>query len=88
MTLLVLCQMFWCDYGYNIKIGRHFFANHNTIDTRSFQEVTLEIMSLSHLTVDSILQDIQLIQNVEIKDWEYAYPITIGNNVWIGYDFR
>ena len=22
---------FWCDYGYNIKIGRHFFANHNTV---------------------------------------------------------
>ena len=22
---------FWCDYGYNIKIGRHFFAHHNTV---------------------------------------------------------
>ncbi len=23
--------LFWCDYGYNIEIGEHFFANHNTI---------------------------------------------------------
>ena len=22
---------FYCDYGYNIEIGEHFFANHNTV---------------------------------------------------------
>lgn len=22
---------FWCDYGYNIEIGKNFFANHNTV---------------------------------------------------------
>lgn len=22
---------FWCDYGYNIKVGKNFFANHNTV---------------------------------------------------------
>ena len=22
---------FWCDYGYNIEIGRNFFANHNVV---------------------------------------------------------
>ena len=44
---------FWCDYGYNIEIGKNFFANHNT--------VILDGGSL-----------------------EYAYPITVGDNVWIG----
>lgn len=22
---------FWCDYGWNITVGRHFFANHNCV---------------------------------------------------------
>lgn len=22
---------FWCDYGYNIKVGDNFFANHNMV---------------------------------------------------------
>lgn len=22
---------FWCDYGYNISIGKNFFVNHNTV---------------------------------------------------------
>ena len=22
---------FWCDYGYNIEVGKNFFANHNTV---------------------------------------------------------
>lgn len=24
---------FWCDYGYNISIGSHFYSNHNMIIT-------------------------------------------------------
>lgn len=22
---------FWCDYGYNIRLGEHFYANHNLV---------------------------------------------------------
>ena len=32
----------------------------------------------------SILPDMPWMRNRESKGLEYAYPITIGNNVWIG----
>ena len=34
--------------------------------------------------VVSILPDMPWMRNREIQGLEYAYPITIGNNVWIG----
>ena len=26
-----IIQPFWCDYGYNIEIGKNFYANHNLV---------------------------------------------------------
>ena len=27
----IVVAPFWCDYGYNIRVGKNFFANHNTV---------------------------------------------------------
>ena len=30
---VVSTSPFWCDYGYNIKVGDSFYANHNLVIT-------------------------------------------------------
>lgn len=74
---------FYCDYGYNITIGENFYSNYNCI-----------ILDCAPVTIgDNVL----LAPNVSIytaghpihyeprnEAYEYAFPVTIGNNVWIG----
>lgn len=74
---------FYCDYGYNISIGENFYSNYNCI-----------ILDCAPVTIgDNVL----LAPNVAIytaghplhheprnEAYEYAFPVTIGNNVWIG----
>lgn len=80
------CQIeppFYCDYGYNISIGKNFFANFN-----------LTILDCAKVVIgDNVL----IAPNVGLytaghpvhpvprtNGYEFALPITIGNNVWIG----
>lgn len=74
---------FNCDYGYNIEIGDNFFANYGCI-----------ILDVNQVKIrDNVL----LAPNVQIytaahptapkerlTGKEYARPIVIGNNVWVG----
>lgn len=74
---------FWCDYGYNIEIGENFFANHNTIildcNKVKFGDNVFVAPNCGFYTaghpIDSDLRNTGL---------EYAYPITVGDNVWFG----
>jgi len=74
---------FWCDYGYNIEIGENFFANHNmvildggkvTFGDNVFIAPDCGFYTAGH-PIDYERRNSGL---------EYAYPITVGNNVWIG----
>jgi acetyltransferase-like isoleucine patch superfamily enzyme len=74
---------FRCDYGYNIEIGENFYANYNciildcakvTIGDNIFIGPNVSIFTAGHPIHAAI-------RNQEL---EYAFPITIGNNVWIG----
>lgn len=74
---------FYCDYGTNISIGDHFYANHNltildgtlvTIGNYVFIGPNCVISTAGH-PVDAELRN---------KGLEIALPISIGNNVWIG----
>lgn len=74
---------FWCDYGYNIEIGNNFFANHNCVildgakvkfGDNVFIAPNCGFYTAGH-PVDSARRNAGL---------EYAYPITVGNNVWFG----
>lgn len=74
---------FHCDYGYNIEIGENFFSNMNfvvldgakvKIGNNVFIAPNVGIYTAGHpLDVEE-----------RIKGMEYAYPVTIGDNVWIG----
>ncbi len=74
---------FFCDYGKNIEIGNHFFANHNCVMLDcakiSFGDHVFVAPNCGFYTVGHPF-------NVEQRNnWlEYAHPIKVGNNVWIG----
>lgn len=74
---------FWCDYGWNIKVGDNFYANHNltvldaggvTFGDNVFIGPDCGFYTSGH-PLDAERRNAGL---------EYAYPITVGNNVWIG----
>lgn len=74
---------FWCDYGYNIEIGENFFANHNTVildggkvvfGDNVFVGPNCGFYTAGH-PIDFERRNTGL---------EYARPITVGDNVWIG----
>lgn len=74
---------FYCDYGYNIKLGKQVFMNFNCC-----------ILDVAEVKIGN---NVMLAPNVQIytathpleakarnSGREFAKPITIGNNVWIG----
>jgi galactoside O-acetyltransferase len=76
-------QPFICDYGYNIEIGSNFFANHNCIILDGAKVVFGDnVMIAPHcgFYADGHPLDVEG-RNAGL---EYAYPIKVGSNVWIG----
>lgn len=74
---------FWCDYGYNISLGDNFYSNHNlvildcakvTFGDNVFVGPNCGFHTAGH-PIDFERRN---------KGLEYAYPITVGNNVWFG----
>ncbi len=74
---------FWCDYGYNIEIGDHFYANHNCV---ILDGAKVKFGSNVFIAPNCCFTTASHPLEVEKRNegLEYAYPITIGNNVWIG----
>ena len=74
---------FWCDYGYNIEIGKNFFANHNTVILDCARVVFGDNVFVGpdcgFYTAGHPIDFERRNQGLE-----YAYPITVGDNVWIG----
>lgn len=74
---------FYCDYGYNLRVGSRTFAN--------FGLVALDVAAIV------IGDDVQIGPNVQLltpthpveaearrAKWESAQPITVNDNVWLG----
>lgn len=76
-------QPFMCDYGYNIEIGNNFYANHNLIildaNKVKFGDNVFIAPNCGFYTAGHPLNKEKRNQGLE-----YAKPIEIGNNVWIG----
>ena len=79
----LLNQPFRCDYGKQISIGKRFFANFNftvldeapvCIGDDCFIGPNVSIYTACHST-DPVERNTRQ---------EWAMPVTIGNNVWIG----
>ncbi len=76
-------QPFYCDYGYNIEIGDNFYSNHNLI---ILDDAKVTIGDYVFIGPDCGIYTAGHPLDVERRNegLEYAYPITIGHNVWIG----
>ena len=74
---------FWCDYGSNIEIGENFYTNHNCVILDGakvvFGDNVFIAPNCGFSTAGHPLDVEQRNQGLE-----YAYPITVGDNVWIG----
>ena len=74
---------FFCDYGYNIKMGSKVFMNFNCC--------ILDVMEVNIGNNVLLAPGVQIYTATHPMDaktrgeWlEYAKPVTIGNDVWIG----
>ncbi len=76
-------QPFVCDYGYNIEVGENFYANYNLV-ILDCAKVTIGDNVLIAPNVGIYTAGHPIVAEQRNKEFEYAYPITIGNNVWIG----
>lgn len=79
----VITAPFYCDYGFNISIGKNFYTNHN-VTILDGAKVTFGdnvfiapncVFSTSGHAIDSEQRG---------RGLEIAWPITVGDNVWIG----
>lgn len=76
-------QPFMCDYGYNIELGENFYANHNLIILDcakvTFGDNVFIAPNCAFYTAGHPLD-----YETRNKGLEYAKPVSVGNNVWIG----
>jgi maltose O-acetyltransferase len=79
----VILPLFACDYGYNIRLGRNAFVNYNCV-----------FLDCAPIEIGDDLQMGPAVQlytaqhpleaDARRSGVEYARPIRIGNDVWIG----
>lgn len=75
--------LFWCDYGYLIEVGENFYANHGLVildggGVKFGDNVFIAPCCGFHTAghpIDFARRN---------RGLEYAYPITVGDNVWFG----
>lgn len=84
---LLIEQPFHCDYGYNIRVGKNFYANFNLV---ILDEAPVTFGDNVFIAPDCGFYTAGHPINAEErnKGLEYARPITVGDNVWIGAGVR
>ena len=74
---------FKCDYGFRIEVGENFFANYNFIVLDgNYIRIGDNVWIAPNVAIYAAGHPLDV--NDRIDGWEYAFPVTIGNNVWIG----
>lgn len=74
---------FWCDYGSNVQLGEGTFLNHNTV-MLDCAPITLgkRVFVAPDCCFSTAAHPIDADRRGQ--GLEYALPITIGDDVWIG----
>ncbi|MDE8039957.1 sugar O-acetyltransferase [Erysipelothrix rhusiopathiae] len=78
-----ICPDFACDYGVNIHLGDHFFANHNCV-MLDVCEIRFGDYCMCGPNVQIYTATHPLDPSTRSSGWEYGKPVSIGNNVWLG----
>lgn len=74
---------FHCDYGYNISIGEHTYINYN-LTVLDCGKVTIGKNAFIGPNVSIYTPNHPLGATQRNSGVETAYPVTIGDNVWLG----
>jgi len=74
---------FRCDYGTNIEIGENFYSNYNCV-ILDCAKVKIGDNVLFGPNVSLYTAGHPLDRETRKSGLEYAQPITIGNDVWLG----
>jgi maltose O-acetyltransferase len=74
---------FNCDYGYNIEVGENFYANYGCIilDVNRV-EIGDNVLLAPNVQIYTAAHPVDPMERLTGK--EFARPISIGNNVWVG----
>jgi len=82
-TMFLIEQPFYCDYGFNIEIGDNFFSNyHLTILDCAPVKIGNNVMFGPNVSIYTAGHPIH--HELRNTGMEYAFPVTIHDNVWIG----
>ncbi len=79
----MLLSPFLCDYGSNIFIGENFFANYNLVILDCAKVIIGDNVKIGP-NCALYTATHPLSPSLRFSEKEYALPITIGNDVWLG----
>lgn len=78
-------QPFYCDYGKHIRVGKRFFANfHLTILDEAMVTIGDDCFLGPNVSIYTACHSIHPAERNTRQEW--AKPVSIGHNVWIGGD--
>ena len=76
-------QPFFCDYGRHIRVGKRFFANFGlTVLDEAFVTIGDDCFIGPGVHIYTACHSTDPAERATRREW--AEPVTIGNNVWIG----
>ena len=79
----LIIQPFYCDYGKHIRLGKRFFANFNfTVLDEAYVTIGDDCFIGPNVSIYTACHSTNPVERNSRKEW--ALPVTIGNNVWIG----
>lgn len=79
----VICPPFYCDHGHGIRLGEHVFVNGNcTFLDGGFITIGAHTLVGPNVQIYTPHHPIDYVERRSPK--EYAYPVTIGDDCWIG----
>ncbi len=79
----LIIQPFFCDYGKHIRLGMRFFANFNfTVLDEAYVTIGDDCFIGPNVSIYTACHSTNPIERNSRKEW--ALPVTIGDNVWIG----
>lgn len=82
---VIINQPFYCDYGKQISVGRRFFANFNlTVLDEAPVKIGDDCFIGPNVSIYTACHNTNPVERNSRREW--AEPVTIGNNVWIGGD--
>lgn len=80
---IIINQPFYCDYGKQISVGKRFFANfHFTVLDEAKVTIGDDCFIGPNVSIYTACHSTDPTERNTRKEW--AEPVTIGNNVWIG----